>query len=88
MDSGNFVTALHERPEIGSVELKGFFGTGVVITRTNQSAGPGPSLPHPPVAAQAAEELEQAEEGTRAGERGNQRGIVHAVGQYVSLRGR
>ena len=28
---------LHERPEIGSVELKGFFGTGVVITRTHQS---------------------------------------------------
>ncbi len=28
---------LHERPEIGSVELKGFFGTGVVITRTSHS---------------------------------------------------
>ncbi len=28
---------LHERPEIGSVELKGFFGTGVVITRTHQA---------------------------------------------------
>jgi acetyl-CoA carboxylase biotin carboxyl carrier protein len=29
---------LHERPEIGSVELKGFFGTGVVITRTSQAS--------------------------------------------------
>ncbi|HEY4321849.1 MAG TPA: acetyl-CoA carboxylase biotin carboxyl carrier protein [Gemmatimonadales bacterium] len=29
---------LHERPEIGSIELKGFFGTGVVISRT-QAAG-------------------------------------------------
>ena len=27
---------LRERPEIGSIELKGFFGTGVVITRTHQ----------------------------------------------------
>jgi acetyl-CoA carboxylase biotin carboxyl carrier protein len=27
---------LRERPEIGSIELKGFFGTGVVITRTSQ----------------------------------------------------
>jgi acetyl-CoA carboxylase biotin carboxyl carrier protein len=25
---------LHDHPEIGSVELKGFFGTGVVISRT------------------------------------------------------
>jgi len=30
---------LHERPEIGSIELKGFFGTGVVISRTSQSSG-------------------------------------------------
>ncbi len=29
---------LRERPEIGSVELKGFFGTGVVISRTSQAA--------------------------------------------------
>jgi acetyl-CoA carboxylase biotin carboxyl carrier protein len=25
---------LHDHPELGSIELKGFFGTGVVITRT------------------------------------------------------
>jgi acetyl-CoA carboxylase biotin carboxyl carrier protein len=36
---------LHERPEIGSVELKGFFGTGVVITRTNQATAPPAALP-------------------------------------------
>jgi acetyl-CoA carboxylase biotin carboxyl carrier protein len=44
---------LHERPEIGSIELKGFFGTGVVISRTNQSsAAPlaAPPLAHVPVA--------------------------------------
>ena len=35
---------LHERPEIGSVELKGFFGTGVVITRTTQAGAPAPTI--------------------------------------------
>ena len=35
---------LHERPEIGSVELKGFFGTGVVITRTNQAGAPAAAI--------------------------------------------
>lgn len=29
---------LHDHPEIGSIELKGFFGTGVVIARTGQGA--------------------------------------------------
>jgi len=43
---------LRERPEIGSIELKGFFGTGVVISRTNQAGGApgGPVLTHVPVA--------------------------------------
>ncbi|MGH7583209.1 MAG: acetyl-CoA carboxylase biotin carboxyl carrier protein [Gemmatimonadales bacterium] len=37
---------LRERPEIGSIELKGFFGTGVVITRTNQlGAGSAAAMP-------------------------------------------
>lgn len=38
---------LHERPEIGSIELKGFFGTGVVITRTQHGGAPAfvPSAP-------------------------------------------
>ena len=47
---------LRERPEIGSIELKGFFGTGVVISRTNQS-GPAPvmvpSMAHVPIASAA-----------------------------------
>jgi len=46
---------LRERPEIGSIELKGFFGTGVVITRTNQvgtgSAAAMPMITQMPVAA-------------------------------------
>ena len=36
---------LHERPEIGSIELKGFFGTGVVISRTNQSGAAPVMMP-------------------------------------------
>ena len=36
---------LRERPEIGSIELKGFFGTGVVISRTNQSGGAPMMMP-------------------------------------------
>ena len=36
---------LRDRPEIGSIELKGFFGTGVVISRTNQGGGPASPVP-------------------------------------------
>jgi acetyl-CoA carboxylase biotin carboxyl carrier protein len=42
---------LRERPEIGSVELKGFFGTGVVITRTNHASAAAPLMSHVPGAA-------------------------------------
>ncbi len=47
---------LHDHPEIGSIELKGFFGTGVVMTRTSHGApiawagAPAP-VALPPVAA-------------------------------------
>ncbi|HEX3928535.1 MAG TPA: acetyl-CoA carboxylase biotin carboxyl carrier protein [Gemmatimonadales bacterium] len=45
---------LRERPEIGSIELKGFFGTGVVISRTSQGvAAPAPMMVAAPVAAAA-----------------------------------
>ena len=58
---------LRESPEIGSIELKGWFGTGVVITRTQtgftgpmpmmmpasapMASGPHPGAPAVPVAA-------------------------------------
>ncbi len=36
---------LHEFPELGSIEVKGLFETGVVMTRTGQSAaGPAPVM--------------------------------------------
>jgi acetyl-CoA carboxylase biotin carboxyl carrier protein len=34
-DVRRLVELLREAPEVGSIELKGWFGTGVVITRTN-----------------------------------------------------
>ncbi len=41
---------LRDQPEIGSIELKGFFGTGVVITRTSHSApGHAPAPPAPAI---------------------------------------
>lgn len=51
---------LHDHPEIGAIELKGFFGTGVVISRTSHGQPAGgppawvpPALPAPPAAAAA-----------------------------------
>ena len=44
---------LRESPEIGSIEVKGWFGTGIVITRTSTTvfatpaAGPAPSAAMP-----------------------------------------
>jgi acetyl-CoA carboxylase biotin carboxyl carrier protein len=41
---------LRESPEIGSIELKGWFGTGVVITRTQPAFTLPPALPLPALA--------------------------------------
>jgi acetyl-CoA carboxylase biotin carboxyl carrier protein len=51
---------LRESPEIGSIELKGLFGTGVVITRTGVSAAPAPPAPGAPPAAAAPPALAEA----------------------------
>jgi acetyl-CoA carboxylase biotin carboxyl carrier protein len=52
---------LRETPEIGSIEVKGWFGTGVVITRTATAPLPVPvavSMPQAPPASGAAGEAE------------------------------
>ncbi len=52
-DVRKLAALLRDQPEIGSIELKGFFGTGVVITRTSNgffTAAP-PAPMHAPVAA-------------------------------------
>lgn len=62
-DVRKLAALLREQPEIGSIELKGFFGTGVVITRTSngivtavpQAPGHVPAAPVPSGAVPAAE---------------------------------
>ena len=46
-DVRRLAALLRERPEIGSIELKGFFGTGVVITRTQHGGVAMPAAPAP-----------------------------------------
>lgn len=60
---------LRERPEIGSIELKGFFGTGVVISRTNQggAAAPVDQVPVAPAPAHAGRVAAAAESPAPAG---------------------
>src|SRR6478609_3456658 len=42
---------LRETPEIGSIEVKGWFGTGVVITRTQAAPTASPAVMQAPIAA-------------------------------------
>jgi acetyl-CoA carboxylase biotin carboxyl carrier protein len=59
---------IRESPEIGSIELRGFFGTGVVITRSGSGWPPPPSAPAgwPAAAPAAASPPPPAEETPRA----------------------
>jgi acetyl-CoA carboxylase biotin carboxyl carrier protein len=57
-DVKRLVELLQQSPEVGSIELKGWFGTGVVLTRTGAglplavpAAMPAPAVPSGPVAA-------------------------------------
>jgi acetyl-CoA carboxylase biotin carboxyl carrier protein len=56
-DVRRLVELLRESPEIGSIEVKGLFGTGVVVTRTLSGAVPMPlptAIPMPMPGAPAA----------------------------------
>jgi len=58
-DVKRLVELLQQSPEVGSIELKGWFGTGVVLTRTGAAfpfAAP-PAMPVPPAVAPAAPHL-------------------------------
>jgi acetyl-CoA carboxylase biotin carboxyl carrier protein len=46
-DVKRLVELLQQSPEIGSIELKGWFGTGVVLTRTGSGGFPAPPAPLP-----------------------------------------
>lgn len=46
-DVRKLVDLLRESPEVGSIEVKGLFGTGVVLTRTHGGAAPPMAAAHP-----------------------------------------
>ena len=46
-DVKRLVELLQQSPEVGSIELKGWFGTGVVLTRTGAAFPAGISAPAP-----------------------------------------
>ena len=59
-DVRRLVALMRESPEIGSIEIRGLFGTGVVVARTASGVVPvalapggAPALPAPPAAAAA-----------------------------------
>jgi len=52
-DVRRLVDLLRQTPEVGSIEVKGMFGTGVVITRTSSGAGIAVAVPDRPVVAGA-----------------------------------
>ncbi|MEO8478581.1 MAG: acetyl-CoA carboxylase biotin carboxyl carrier protein [Gemmatimonadota bacterium] len=43
-DVSRLAKLIHDHPELGAIELKGFFGTGVTITRANHGV---PMVAHP-----------------------------------------
>ena len=57
---------LTDSPEIGSIELKGFFGTGVIITRAGALSQPVPAAPPPPRAEPQPQVSSPAPEAPRA----------------------
>jgi acetyl-CoA carboxylase biotin carboxyl carrier protein len=55
-DVKRLVELLRETPEVGAIEVKGWFGSGVVVTRTGHGGGPAwvaPAVAAPPPAAAA-----------------------------------
>lgn len=52
-DVRRLVDLLRQTPEVGSIEVKGMFGTGVVITRTSSGEGIAAAVPDRPAVASA-----------------------------------
>jgi acetyl-CoA carboxylase biotin carboxyl carrier protein len=65
-DVDRLVELLRASPEVGSIEVKGWFGTGVVVTRTGSSYSNGPGPVHQAAAAYAAAPTAPAHEATAA----------------------
>ncbi|HTO73596.1 MAG TPA: hypothetical protein VMJ30_07250, partial [Gemmatimonadales bacterium] len=48
-DVNRLVELLRETPEVGSIEVKGWFGTGVVVTRSGMTAHSAAPIYNAPV---------------------------------------
>jgi acetyl-CoA carboxylase biotin carboxyl carrier protein len=62
------IGVLRESPEIGSIEIKRWFGRGIVITRNGYGAQPAPLYPVPMAAPPPPAQAEPARETPRAAE--------------------
>ena len=66
-DMERLIRILRESPEVGSIEIKGWFGRGIVITRNGFSGAAAPApVYHVPAAAPAPAHHETHREPTRA----------------------
>ena len=65
-DMERLIRILRESPEVGSIEIKGWFGRGIVITRNGYSGSPVPVYQMPAAAAPAPAHHEPHREGPRA----------------------
>jgi acetyl-CoA carboxylase biotin carboxyl carrier protein len=64
-DMERLIRILRESPEVGSIEIKGWFGRGIVITRNGFSGAPAPVY-HVPAAAPSPAHHETHREPARA----------------------
>ena len=65
-DMERLIRILRESPEVGSIEIKGWFGRGIVITRNGYSGSPAPVYQMPAPAAPAPAHHEPHREAARA----------------------
>ena len=65
-DMERLIRILRESPEVGSIEIKGWFGRGIVITRNGSGGSPAPVYQMPAAAAPAPMHHEPHREAARA----------------------
>jgi acetyl-CoA carboxylase biotin carboxyl carrier protein len=65
-DMERLIRLLRESPEVGSIEIKGWFGRGIVITRNGYGGPPAPVYQMPAPAAPAPAHPEPHREAARA----------------------
>jgi acetyl-CoA carboxylase biotin carboxyl carrier protein len=65
-DMEQLIRILRESPEVGSIEIKGWFGRGIVITRNGYGGAPAPVYQMPAPATAASSHAEPHREPARA----------------------